>query len=279
MSELFFQPFIEYAFMKNALLACGLLGFSSVPLGLFLSYRRMTLTGDALSHAVLPGLALAFWFFGPSLWLMTLGGLLTGVLIAWFSTSASKVSLLKEDSTMAVSYILSLALGVFLVSLKGTPLDLFHFLFGQPLAVSAENLLPLSFSTLFLLVVLYLIYEPLKIMTVDFIFAQFLKVKTSFIHVLFMTLVVCNLIIAFQIMGTLLSVGLLVLPAVTARLFFERFTTQVLGGVTMTILCSWAGLLLSFHLNWPTAPTLILLLGLIFILGIFKKVIMGTENP
>lgn len=278
MSEILFQPFFEYNFMKNALLACILLGFSSVPLGLFLSYRRMTLTGDALSHAVLPGLALSFWFFGPSLWMMTLGGLLTGVLIAWFSASASRVSFLKEDSTMAVSYILSLALGVFLVSLKGTPLDLFHFLFGQPLAVSAENLLPLSFSTLILLLVLYLIYEPLKIITVDFTFAQFLKIKTSFIHVLFMTLVVCNLIIAFQIMGTLLSVGLLVLPAVTARLFFERFTTQVFGGVLLNILSSWIGLLLSFHLNWPTAPTLILLLGGVFILGLFRKIILGDDN-
>ena len=130
MKQIFIDPFFEYDFLRQALLACWLLSFAAVPLGLFISYRRLSLTGDSLSHAILPGIALGFWFYGLSIPAMTIGGLTAGFIIVLVSSWTSKISLLKEDSTLAVIYLLALALGVFLVSLKGSPLDLFHFFFG-----------------------------------------------------------------------------------------------------------------------------------------------------
>lgn len=271
MKEIFFDPFFEFDFLRQALLACWLLSFASVPLGLFISYRRLSLTGDSLSHAILPGIALGFWFYGLSIPAMTIGGLVAGFIIVLISTWTSQISLLKEDSTLAVTYLLSLALGVFLVSLKGSPLDLFHFLFGHILAIDSESLLYLGFATLFILIILFTIYEPLKILTVDFEFARFLKIKTQLVHVLFMTLVVLNLVISFRLLGTLLSVGELIIPAITARLFFRKFTSQVIGGVLISGFSCFIGLLLSFHFNWPSGPTLILGMGVFFILGLFRR--------
>jgi len=271
LTEILLDPFLEFDFLRQALLACVLLSFAAIPLGLFISYRRLSLTGDSLSHAILPGIALGFWFYGLSIPAMTIGGFIAGFIIVLISTWTSKVTLLKEDSTLAVTYLLSLALGVFLVSLKGSPLDLFHFLFGNILSIDSENLLYLGFATLFILIILFIIYEPLKVLTVDFEFARFLKVRTTLVHILFMTLVVLNLVISFRLLGTLLSVGELIIPAITARLFFRKFTSQVLGGVIISGLSCLIGLLLSFHLNWPSGPTLILCMGMFFILGLFRR--------
>jgi len=271
LKALLIDPFLEYGFLSHALMACLLLSFSSTPLGLFMSYRRLSLSGDSLSHAILPGIALGFWFYGLSIPAMTIGGLIAGFLIVLLSNWSSKVSLLKEDSTLAVTYLLALALGVFLVSLRGTPLDLFHFLFGNLLSIDSENLLHLSLATLLILTLLFVIYEPLKILTVDLEFAQFLKIRTSLVHILFMTLIVLNLVISFQILGTLLSVGELIIPAITARLFFQRFGSQVMGGIILNSVACAAGLLLSFHYNWPSGPTLILANGVFFAIGLFRR--------
>ncbi|MEK6773241.1 MAG: metal ABC transporter permease [Bdellovibrionota bacterium] len=271
MKQIFFDPFFEFDFLRHALLACWLLSFSSVPLGLFMSYRRLSLTGDSLSHAILPGIALGFWFYGLSIPAMTIGGLIAGFIIVLISNWSSKISLLKEDSTLAVTYLLALALGVFLVSIKGSPLDLFHFLFGNILSIDSESILYLGLATLLILTLLFIIYEPLKILTVDFEFAQFLKIKTNLIHILFMTLVVLNLVISFRVLGTLLSVGELIIPAITARLFFQRFSSQVIGGILISLASCFVGLLLSFHYNYPSGPTLILSMGVFFVFGLFRR--------
>ena len=199
MKSIFFDPFFEFDFLREALVACMFISLSSLPLGLFMSYRRLSLTGDSLSHAILPGIALGFWFYGLSIPAMTIGGFVAGVVIVLISNWSSRITILKEDSTTAVIYLLALALGVFLVSIKGSAVDLSHFLFGNILSIDFENLLYLGFTTLLILIVLFIIYEPLKILTVDFEFARFLKIKTNVIHVLFMTLIVLNLIISFTI--------------------------------------------------------------------------------
>lgn len=276
MKQIFLDPFFEFDFLREAFVACLFISFSSVPLGLFMSYRRLSLTGDSLSHAILPGIALGFWFYGLSLPALTIGGFLAGFLIVLVSNWSSQVSILKEDSMTAVIYLLALALGVFLVSIKGSTVDLSHFLFGNILAIDFESLLYLGFSTLFILIIIFIIYEPLKIMTVDFQFARFLKIKTNVIHVLFMTLIVLNLVISFRILGSLLSVGALIIPSITSRLFFQKFSTQVLGGLLISLLACVSGLLLSFHFNWPSGPTLILSMGFFFILGLLRRWV--TEN-
>src|SRR5215475_7077578 len=106
--DLAFAPFMDYGFMRRALVACVALAIGGAPLGVFLVLRRMALVGDAMSHAILPGVSLAFLCFGLSLWPMTLGGLLAGLLVALAAGAVTRFTPLKEDASFTGSYLLSL---------------------------------------------------------------------------------------------------------------------------------------------------------------------------
>ncbi|EIA8953299.1 metal ABC transporter permease [Salmonella enterica] len=136
--HLFFQPFIEFGFMRRALVVCIALSVSTTLLGVFLLLRRMSLMGDALSHAILPGVAVGYLVNGMSLMAMTLGGFVAGIAVALIAGWASRRTPLKEDASFAGFYLSSLALGVTLVSLRGSSVDLLHLLFGSILAVDRD---------------------------------------------------------------------------------------------------------------------------------------------
>ena len=136
-----FAPFAEFAFMRRALVATLALALSAAPLGVFLTLRRMSLLGDALSHAVLPGVAIGFMVSGLSLTAMALGGVLAGMLVAAVAGAVTRFTTLKEDASLAAIYLLALALGVMLISRHGTQLDLLHILFGSALGVDNAGLM------------------------------------------------------------------------------------------------------------------------------------------
>src|SRR5690606_14580631 len=120
------QPFIEFGFMRRALAGAWALAFAAGPLGVFLVLRRLSLMGDAMAHAILPGVAVGFLTAGLSMTAMTLGGLVTGVAVAVLAGLVSRMTPLREDASFAAFYLVSLGLGVLLVSLKGTNMDLIH---------------------------------------------------------------------------------------------------------------------------------------------------------
>ncbi|BFO08674.1 hypothetical protein GGER_11840 [Serratia rubidaea] len=132
------DPFTSFGFMRRALVACLALSLSSAPLGVLLLLRRMSLVGDALSHAVLPGAAIGYLISGMSLVAMGAGGFVAGLAVAMLSGVVSRRTPLKEDASFAGFYLGSLALGVTLVSLRGSSVDLLHVLFGSILAIDAQ---------------------------------------------------------------------------------------------------------------------------------------------
>ena len=134
-----FAPFAEFAFMRRALVATLALSLSAAPLGVFLTLRRMSLLGDALSHAVLPGVAIGFMLSGLSLTAMALGGVVAGMLVAAIAGLVTRFTALKEDASLAAIYLVALALGVTLISGHGTQLDLLHILFGSALGVDTPG--------------------------------------------------------------------------------------------------------------------------------------------
>jgi zinc/manganese transport system permease protein len=138
--ELLLAPFTEFAFMRRALAATLALALSAAPLGVFLTLRRISLLGDALSHAILPGVALGFMFFGLSLTAMALGGVLAGLLVVGLAGLVSRLTPLREDASLAALYLTALALGVTLIAHHGTRLDVLHILFGSALGVDAAGL-------------------------------------------------------------------------------------------------------------------------------------------
>jgi zinc/manganese transport system permease protein len=150
-------PFTEFEFMRRALAAVIALALGGAPIGVFLMLRRMSLVGDAMSHAILPGAAIGFLLSGLNLFAMTTGGLIAGFTVAILAGLVSRNTELKEDASLATFYLVSLALGVTIVSIKGTNIDLLHVLFGNVLAMDDQTLLVIAVNTTITLIVLAVI--------------------------------------------------------------------------------------------------------------------------
>ena len=138
---LLIQPFIEFGFMRRALVACLALGLSCGPIGTLLVLRRMSLVGDAIAHALLPGAALAFVLFGFSLWAMSIGGFVAAVAVAGMAGLVARLTPQREDASFAAFYLIALAAGVMIISIRGNSVDLMRVLFGTVLAVEDASLL------------------------------------------------------------------------------------------------------------------------------------------
>ena len=160
-------PFADFAFMRRALVGTLALALGAGPVGVFLMLRRMSLVGDAMAHAILPGAALGYLVGGLSLGWMTAGGLVAGFAVALGAGAVARLTMLREDASLAAFYLVSLALGVTLVSLKGSNVDLLHVLFGTVLALDDAALVLLAAITTVTLVALALIYRPLVLECVD----------------------------------------------------------------------------------------------------------------
>src|SRR6202021_246224 len=165
-------PFTEFEFMRRALAAVIALALGGAPIGGFLMLRGMSLVGDAMSHAILPGAAIGFLLSGLNLLAMTTGGLIAGFTVAILAGRGSRNTELKEDASLATFYLVSLALGVTIVSIKGTNIDLLHVLFGNILAMDDQTLLVIAFNTTITLLVLPVIYRPLVMEGVDPVFLR-----------------------------------------------------------------------------------------------------------
>lgn len=275
MIHLLFDPFISYGFMRRALVACFVLSLSSTPLGGFLLLRRMSLVGDALSHAILPGVAIGYLLSSMSLIVMGIGGFIAGLVVAILSGWVSSITPLKEDASFAGFYLGSLALGVTLVSLRGSSVDLLHLLFGSILEVDVGAIRFVGIIASVSFLSLALLYRALVIEAFD---AAFLRVNpTGFprlIQSFFLALVVLNLVAGFQILGTLMSVGLMMLPAVAARCWTASLPHMLLLGIGIGWFSSWCGLLGSFYASLPAGPTIILCASMVF----FFSVILGSHG-
>lgn len=261
------QPFVEFDFMWRALLGCLVISLGATPIGVFMTLRRMSLSGDAMSHAILPGAAVGFLLSGLSLGAMTIGGIVAGMLVALATGAISRMTRQKEDSALAAFYLISLASGVLLVSLKGSNVDLMHVLFGSVLALDKPALLLLCSITGATLVLLALFFRPLVMECVDPGFMRMVSRMGSVVHFLFLTLVVLNLVGGFQALGTLMSVGIMILPAAAARFWTRRLATLLVLAVAVAALASYLGLLASYYFSLPSGPSIILTTGLLYVVS------------
>ncbi len=267
-------PFMQFDFMRRGLFGAMALALGAGPIGVFLMLRRMSLTGDAMAHAILPGAAIGFLIAGLSLPAMTLGGLIAGVIVAVLSGLVTRYTVLKEDASLAAFYLLSLALGVTIVSLRGSNVDLMHVLFGTVLALNDAALTLIAAIASVTLLTLAMIYRGLVMECVDPVFLRSVSRAGTPLHLVFLGLVVLNLVGGFQALGTLLAVGLMMLPAATARFWSADVTMMVLIAVTAGMLSGAGGLLLSYHHGLPAGPAIILVAGLFYLASLF----LGRES-
>jgi zinc/manganese transport system permease protein len=269
MYDFFIAPFVDYVFLKRALMACVALALGCGPVGVLLVLRRMSLMGDALAHAILPGAAIGFLIGGLSLPIMGLGGFIVGFLVALLAGAISRFTILNEDASFAGFYLVSLAIGVLIVSTQGSQVDLMHLLFGTVLAVDMTSLIMVTGITTLTLVTLAVIYRPLIIECFDQGFLRVIGGRGEIYHFIFLILVALNLVAGFQALGTLMALGMMMLPAVSARLWARHVWSLFLISSLFAILSGYIGLLLSYHLEWPSGPAIILVAGLIYVVSLF----------
>jgi zinc/manganese transport system permease protein len=274
--DLLIGPFAEFDFMRRALVGVVALSLSGGPVGVFLMLRRMSLTGDAMAHAILPGAALGYLVAGFSLPAMTLGGLAAGFAVALAAGAVARLTVLKEDASLAAFYLISLALGVTLVSLRGSAVDLFHVLFGNVLALDDDVLVLLSGVASLTLAVLALAYRPLVLECVDPGFLRSVSRSGGVVHLTFLALVVLNLVAGFHALGTLLAVGLMMLPAAAARFWTADITRLILLACGFGMTSGYAGLVASYAAgsNLPAGPAIILAAGALYL----GSLLLGSQG-
>jgi zinc/manganese transport system permease protein len=263
-----FAPFLEFEFMRRALVGTFALALGAAPIGVFLMLRRMSLIGDAMAHAILPGAAIGFLLFGLSLVAMAGLGLVAGFVIALGAGLIARSTELKEDASLAAFFIISLALGVTIVSVKGTNIDLLHFLFGSVLAIDNVALLLIVGIATVSTLALGLIWRPLVLECVDPGFLNSVSRAGGPAHIAFLALVVMNLVGGFQALGTLLAVGIMMLPAVTSRFWARDISGMIAVATGCAMVSGYAGLLLSYHANLPSGPAIILVAGALYLISV-----------
>lgn len=261
----FVQPFIDFAFMRRALVGTIILSMSAAPVGIFLMLRRLSLTGDAMSHAILPGAAVGYLLAGLNLYAMTAGGIVAGLIIAGLSSLAARLTHLREDASLAAFYLMSLALGVAIVSLRGSAVDLMHILFGTVLALDDTSLTFIAVVASITVVAFAVIWRPLVVECIDPGFLRIVGGHGATAHFVFMGIMVLNLVAGYQALGTLLSVGLMMLPAAAASFWSRRIGRMTIAAMLVAMGASAVGLWLSYQYGLPSGPAIILVAGIVYL--------------
>ncbi|MBE9606478.1 metal ABC transporter permease [Acetobacteraceae bacterium H6797] len=276
--DLLFDPFIEFGFLRRALVGCLALSFAAPPLGVFLMLRRMSLTADVLAHGILPGIAAGFLFAGLSVTAMSLGGLVAGLAVALGAGALSRATGGREDASLAALYLVSLALGVTLISTRAGSVELTRLLFGSVLGVDDTALWMMAGTATLTMLVLAFAWRPLVLECFDPGFAAATGAKGGIWHMAFLALVVLAVLAASQALGTLMAVGLMMLPAVGARHWSRHVGGLVYASVAIALISTISGLLASFHLDWPTGPAIVLMAGFCWVVSVVLGPVEGLVS-
>ena len=278
--EFLFDPFLHSDAMKRALAASLAVAIAGAPLGVMLIIRRMALAGDVLTHTLLPGVAMAFLLAGQSPVVMILGGTLSGLIAVYLSMFVSRTTILHEDTSLATFYVLSLASGILLLSAGTNNADgefaeeLLHILFGNAMEIDQLTLLTIASISTGSIIVLALIYRLLVIESFDPVFLRSVGGRGAWVHLVFMTLVVLNLIAGATTIGTMMAIGLMTVPAAAARMWTQDLGVAIACAIGIATLSSVMGLLVGYHLTLPPGPTIIMIAGVLFVLS----VLFGRQN-
>lgn len=268
MHNVLMAPFLDFDFMARGLVGASCLALGATPVGVLLIFRRLSLTGDAIAHAILPGAAIGYVIAGMSLMAMAIGGFIAGILVAVLSGYVSRATQLREDASLAAFYLISLALGVIIVSLRGGNVDLLHLLFGSILALNNATLGLIAAVAVTSLCCLAFFYRAWVLEAFDPLYFQSKPLWRAWVHSSFLMMCVLNLVSGFHALGTLMAVGIMVLPGVSARFWARTIPGTMLIAIMIAVLSSYLGLLLAFYANLPAGPCIILMMGFVYIISV-----------
>ena len=259
----------SFAFMRRAFVATTVLSVSVAPVGAFLVLRRLSLAGEAMAHAITPGIVIGFVTAGLSVTSLLVGGLIAGVGVASLAALLARRTILRSDASLASLYLIALAAGIFILSAAGSPVPLKSFLFGSILGIDDPSMIFLGGVATVTLVSFALLLRPLIVSTCDPVFFESQTRRPWVVEQGFMLLLVLNLLAAFRTLGTLMAVGLMILPATAARYWASTITGQLALGFVFALSSCWIGLTLSYFLpETPSGPAIVLVAGGLFLISV-----------
>ncbi|HEY5894731.1 MAG TPA: metal ABC transporter permease [Chthoniobacterales bacterium] len=260
------EPF-AHEFMQRAAFGCALIGFLNGFLGAFIVLRRLALMADALSHSLLPGLALGVLIFGLAPTGLFAGALAAALIVAIGSQLISRNSRVKEDTSIAILYTMAFSAGVILLNKVKSPVSLHHYLFGNILGLSNSDLWMNYGIALVTIPLVVALQRPLLVALFEPSVAKSQGIHVEWLNYLLMSLLVVTMISSLQAVGVALALGLLIAPAATIYLLSDSAPAMFWGGGILGALGSCLGLLISYWLNTETGPCIVLLLGLFFLVA------------
>lgn len=284
--KFFLEPF-QYEFIQRALVASVMVGISCGLIGTYIMLRRLSLIGDALAHAVLPGVVIGFMIAGKNPVSLFLGALAAGILTSVLISFVERNSKIKEDTSIGIIFTGAFALGILLVSqLKQVHIDLSSYLFGDVLGVSDSDLILSSIICLFIIMSVVLFYKQLLVTSFDPTMAHVIGISTAVVHYFLMTLLSMSIVAGLQSVGVILIIAMLITPPATAFLLTDKLKNLLILSCTFGVLSAITGLYLSYHLNFASGASIVLVAAVIFGItflfspkeGIVQKYIRRKEN-
>lgn len=267
-----FEMFAEmwsFVFMQRAFVATTVLSASVAPVGAFLVLRRLSLAGEAMAHAITPGVVIGFVFAGLSVFSLLIGGLVAGIVAAALTALLARKTILRSDASLASIYLIALAAGIFILSAAGSAVPLKSFLFGSILGISDASMMLVGGVATITLVSFAVLLRPLITSTCDPIFFEAQTKRPWLVEQAFMLLLVLNLLAAFKTLGTLMAVGLMILPATSARYWSSTITGQLSLTFLIALASCWLGLTLSYLFpETPSGPAIVLTAGGFFLISV-----------
>ncbi|EKQ69682.1 ABC-type Mn2+/Zn2+ transport system, permease component [Leptolyngbyaceae cyanobacterium JSC-12] len=264
MFQLFLEP-LQYDFMQRSLIVAVLVGVLCAVVGSYLMVQRLALLGDAISHSVMPGLALAFAIEANIFIGAFIAGILSTLLIALIHTRSP----IKEDTAMGIVFSAFFALGITLITMiqKDNKVDLNHFLFGNILGVSWNDVINTMVIATIVVLVIILLFKELQFYTFDPLGAQAAGLPVNLLNFGLMILIALTIVASLKVVGVILVLALLVTPGATAYLLVQRLHQMMLLGSAISVISSVSGMYLSYYFNLPSGPAVVLVSASFFTLA------------
>jgi manganese/iron transport system permease protein len=261
------QP-LTYGFMQRGLIASILVGAVCAVVGTYVVLRGMAFFGDALSHTILPGVAVGYLVSGDARGMLFWWALGTAIVSALGIGAISKKLQLKEDTSIGIVFAGMFALGIALIStVRSYAVDLTHFLFGDVLGVSSQDLFTILIFGIIVLVAIWAFYKELLTISFDPLLAATLRMPVKFLNNLLLVLIAITVSVSMQIVGVALMVAMLVTPAATAYLLTKRLPRMMLLAAIVAILSSIVGLYVSFYLGISSGAAVVLACTIFFVIA------------
>ncbi len=255
MLQLLLEP-LQYDFMQRSLIVAVLVGILCAVVGSYLMVQRLALLGDAISHSVMPGLAIAFAIEANIFIGAFIAGVLSTLLIALIHTRSP----IKEDTAMGIVFSAFFALGITLITViqKTNKVDLNHFLFGNILGVSWSDVISTVVIAAIVVVIIVLIFKELQFYTFDPVGAQAAGLPVNLLNFGLMILIALTIVASLKVVGVILVLALLVTPGATAYLLVTRLHWMMILGALLSVISSVSGMYLSYYFNLPSGPAVVL---------------------